>query len=107
MMSIWFVTATLIAFFLGSQHSATFLAVGESVSPATGLRWVGGLGPSFGKAGPDFSGPVNYRALKMELSQELNDRPSAGTFLRLFALASVAVWFVSLGFVVLNFLLSY
>ena len=79
MMSIWFVTAILIAFFLGSKHSATFLEVGESVSPATGLGWVGGLGPSFGKAGPDFSGPVNYRALNMELSQELNDSPSAGT----------------------------
>ena len=46
----------MIAFFLGSKHSATFLEVGESVSPATGLRWVGGLdsgasarlGPSFG-----------------------------------------------------------
>ena len=59
-MSIWFVTAILIVFFLGSKHSATFLAVGESVSPATGLGWVGGLGPSFGKAGPDFSGPVAF-----------------------------------------------
>ena len=46
----------------------------------------------------------------MELSQELNGRPSAGTFLlRMFALACVAVWFqvVSLSFVAMNILQSY
>ena len=51
-------------FFLGSKHSATFPEVSQSVSPATGLGLVGVLGLSFGTAGPDLSGPVNFHNLQ-------------------------------------------